>query len=99
MNKQQGKTPHKINVSEIFKKYQAQLKSFIAQRVTVKEDREDILQDVFYQLLKTDPVATPYNKYRHGFTQLPVISSLTEKENTGKKKYHKFKLRKGKFLY
>ncbi len=59
MNKQQGKTPHKINVSEIFKKYQAQLKSFIAQRVTVKEDREDILQDVFYQLLKTDPVATP----------------------------------------
>ncbi|MFR7812682.1 MAG: sigma factor [Butyricimonas faecihominis] len=41
-----------MNISEVFKKYQGQLKSFIAKRVTAKEDREDILQDVFYQLLK-----------------------------------------------
>ena len=59
MDKQQDQPPRKINISEVFKKYQGQLKSFIAKRVTAKEDREDILQDVFYQLLKTDPVASP----------------------------------------
>lgn len=59
MDKQQDLPPCKINISEVFKKYQEQLKSFIAKRVTVQEDREDILQDVFYQLLKTDPVASP----------------------------------------
>ncbi|MDR3329392.1 MAG: sigma-70 family RNA polymerase sigma factor [Prevotellaceae bacterium] len=32
--------------------YQPQLKSFIRQRVKSKEDAEDILQDVFYQLAK-----------------------------------------------
>ena len=57
MDKQQDQPPRKINISEVFKKYQGQLKSFIAKRVTAQEDREDILQDVFYQLLKTDPVA------------------------------------------
>ena len=59
MDKQQDQIPHKINILEVFKKYQGQLKSFIAKRVTVKEDQEDILQDVFYQLLKTDPVTPP----------------------------------------
>ena len=59
MDKQQDQPPRKINISEVFKKYQGQLKSFIAKRVTAQEDREDILQDVFYQLLKTDPVAPP----------------------------------------
>ena len=83
MDKQQDQPPRKINISEVFKKYQGQLKSFIAKRVTAQEDREDILQDVFYQLLKTD------NKFRLGSTQLPAILSLTGKENTGKKKYRK----------
>jgi RNA polymerase sigma factor (sigma-70 family) len=41
-------------VSDIFKKYQAQLKSYIAKRVSRQEDREDIFQDVFYQLSKID---------------------------------------------
>ena len=79
MDKQQDQPPRKINISEVFKKYQGQLKSFIAKRVTAKEDREDILQDVFYQLLK----------FRLGSTQLPAILSLTGKENIGKKKYRK----------
>ncbi|MDR1335315.1 MAG: sigma-70 family RNA polymerase sigma factor [Tannerella sp.] len=34
-------------------KYQPQLKSFIRSRVANREDAEDILQDVFYQLVKT----------------------------------------------
>ena len=59
MNKQPEETPPNMDVSAIFKQYQSQLKGFIAKRVSAREDREDILQDVFYQLLKTDPVATP----------------------------------------
>ncbi|MFR5657740.1 MAG: hypothetical protein ACLUDU_06970 [Butyricimonas faecihominis] len=82
MDKQQDQPSRKINISEVFKKYQGQLKSFIAKRVTAKEGREDILQDVFYQC-KTDPVAPPCNKFRQ-LPQLPAILSLTGKENTGK---------------
>ena len=48
-----------MDVSTIFKQYQARLKGFIAKRVSGKEDREDILQDVFYKLLQADPVAHP----------------------------------------
>ncbi|MDR0688209.1 MAG: RNA polymerase subunit sigma-24, partial [Prevotellaceae bacterium] len=33
--------------------YQSQLHSFIRKRVDNREDAEDILQDVFYQLAKT----------------------------------------------
>lgn len=44
----------KQSVSDIFKKYQAQLKGYIAKRVDRHEDREDIFQDVFYQLSKID---------------------------------------------
>ena len=39
-------------VEQLVKKYQPQLKSFIRKRVPNKEDAEDILQDVFYQLIK-----------------------------------------------
>ena len=41
-------------MSDIFKKYQTQLKGYIAKRVNRQEDREDIFQDVFYQLSKID---------------------------------------------
>jgi RNA polymerase sigma factor (sigma-70 family) len=40
------------NLNELIVEYQPQLKSFIRKRVTNKEDAEDILQDVFYQLVK-----------------------------------------------
>jgi RNA polymerase sigma factor (sigma-70 family) len=40
------------NLNELIVEYQPQLKSFIHKRVTNKEDAEDILQDVFYQLVK-----------------------------------------------
>jgi RNA polymerase sigma factor, sigma-70 family len=45
--------PQKEDVGNIIKEYQPQLKSFICKRVSSKEDAEDILQDVFYQLIKT----------------------------------------------
>jgi RNA polymerase sigma factor (sigma-70 family) len=43
----------KENIDELVEKYQPALKSFIRKRVTRKEDEEDILQDAFYQLVKT----------------------------------------------
>lgn len=48
-----GQQPEKDNVESLIKEYQPQLKSFIRKRVSNKEDAEDILQDVFYQLVKT----------------------------------------------
>jgi len=41
------------DVGKLIAAYQPQLKSFIRNRVAQKEDAEDILQDVFYQLVKT----------------------------------------------
>ncbi|GAB3432422.1 RNA polymerase sigma factor [Niabella aquatica] len=43
----------KPDVEQLVKEHQARLKSFIWKRVSNKEDAEDILQDVFYQLIKT----------------------------------------------
>ncbi|GHS85194.1 RNA polymerase subunit sigma-24 [Bacteroidia bacterium] len=51
------------NVSELIAAYQPQLKSYIHKRVTNKEDAEDILQDVFHQLIKT--VETSLNPIEH----------------------------------
>ncbi len=43
----------KPDVGQLVKEHQPRLKSFIGKRVSNKEDAEDILQDVFYQLIKT----------------------------------------------
>jgi len=43
----------KPDVEQLVKEHQPRLKSFIGKRVSNKEDAEDILQDVFYQLIKT----------------------------------------------
>ena len=41
------------NAEKIITEHQSQLKSFIRKRVPNREDAEDILQDVFFQLVKT----------------------------------------------
>jgi RNA polymerase sigma factor (sigma-70 family) len=41
------------NLNRLIAEYQPRLKSFIRKRVSNREDAEDILQDVFYQLVKT----------------------------------------------
>jgi RNA polymerase sigma factor (sigma-70 family) len=46
------KNPKQNELEKLIAEYQPQLKSFIRNRVTNREDAEDILQDVFYQLLK-----------------------------------------------
>jgi len=48
-----SKENKKDDVGKLIEEYQPQLKSFIRKRVSNKEDAEDILQDVFYQLIKT----------------------------------------------
>lgn len=55
----QTENDRKQNLSELFRKYQAQLKGFIAKRVPSREDCEDILQNVFFQLAKTDLETNP----------------------------------------
>ena len=53
----------KDNLEERIKEYQPQLKSFIRKRVDNKENAEDILQDVLYQLTKA--VNTAMNPIEH----------------------------------
>lgn len=52
-------TEQNTRVANIFRKYQAQLKGFINKRVSSREDSEDILQNVFYQFMKSDQEENP----------------------------------------
>jgi RNA polymerase sigma factor, sigma-70 family len=52
----------KQSISDIFRQYQLRLKNFISKRVSSKEDGEDILQNVFYQLVKADSVMKPIDE-------------------------------------
>lgn len=47
------KQPDKQDVGQLVETYQPRLKSFIRKRVGTDEDADDILQDVFFQLVKT----------------------------------------------
>jgi RNA polymerase sigma factor (sigma-70 family) len=51
--KEMSKQEENEDVGKLIEKYRPRLKSFISKRVPNKEDAEDILQDVFYQLIKT----------------------------------------------
>ena len=46
-------------VSDIYDKHQSELRGYISRRVTFKEDCEDILQNVFYQLSRIDLAENP----------------------------------------
>ncbi|MDR0667431.1 MAG: RNA polymerase sigma factor [Prevotellaceae bacterium] len=52
-------TPPHNRFAEAFKNHQAALRGFIAKRMPSKEDCEDVLQDVFYRLLKTADAESP----------------------------------------
>lgn len=51
------------DVGSLIKEYHPQLKSFVNKHVDNKMDAEDILQDVFYQLIKT--VENTFNPIEH----------------------------------
>ncbi|MBB3186619.1 sigma-70 family RNA polymerase sigma factor [Microbacter margulisiae] len=48
-----------LNITDIVKSYTTRLRAFIKMRVSSEEDAEDILQDVFYQLVETDRLTKP----------------------------------------
>lgn len=62
-NRKVATEPTPENINELIAEHQPQLKSFISKRVASKKDAEDILQDVFYQLLTT--VNTTLNPIEH----------------------------------
>lgn len=52
----------KLNVPEIVKEYSNRLTGFIRKRVNRTEDAEDILQEVFYQLVEADRLMKPIDQ-------------------------------------
>ncbi|MDR0506546.1 MAG: sigma-70 family RNA polymerase sigma factor [Dysgonamonadaceae bacterium] len=48
-----NKTIEHLDTGKLIAEYQPRLKGFIRKRITNSEDADDILQDVFYQLVKT----------------------------------------------
>jgi RNA polymerase sigma factor (sigma-70 family) len=49
-------------LSEIFRREQGRLRRFVRSRVTDEADAEDILQDVFYQLVAADSLLKPVDQ-------------------------------------
>ncbi len=47
------------NVGQLIAEYQPCLKAFIHKHVSKNEDADDILQEVFYQLVKADSMMNP----------------------------------------
>ncbi|MDE6553310.1 MAG: sigma-70 family RNA polymerase sigma factor [Muribaculaceae bacterium] len=47
------KMPQKNNIESVFTEYSQRLLGYIRSQVSCREDAEDILQDVFYQLART----------------------------------------------
>lgn len=52
----------KLNIAEIIKNQGSRLKGFIRKRVRSKEDADDILQEVYYQLLDADRIMKPIDQ-------------------------------------
>lgn len=71
-------------VEELVKEHQSRLKSFIRKRVSNKEDAEDILQDVFYQLTKVfEDTASPIEQVTAWLYRVARNTII----NKGKKKH------------
>jgi RNA polymerase sigma factor (sigma-70 family) len=50
--------PHN-NVKQVFEEYKGRLISFVRNRLTVKDDAEDIVQEIFYQFSRANDMAKP----------------------------------------
>jgi RNA polymerase sigma factor (sigma-70 family) len=48
-----------MNVAKVFTEYKEQLVSFVRKRLTIAEDAEDVVQDIFYQLTRMGDLAKP----------------------------------------
>jgi RNA polymerase sigma factor (sigma-70 family) len=52
----------KLHISEVIKSYGSRLQGFIRNRVNTNEDADDILQEVYYQLVKADQLLKPIDQ-------------------------------------
>ena len=52
-----------LRISEVFKREQARLRSFIRRRVADPRDAEDIVQDVFSRLVEANRLLMPIGTY------------------------------------
>ena len=52
----------KLNIAEVIKNQGSRLKGFIRKRVRTTEDADDILQEVYYQLLDADRMMKPIDQ-------------------------------------
>lgn len=78
----------KENIDDLVKEYQPQLKSFIRKRVSNKQDAEDILQDVFFQLINT--VGNAVNPIEQAAAWLYRVTRNTIINKAKKKKEDEF---------
>jgi RNA polymerase sigma factor (sigma-70 family) len=76
------------NLEKLIAEYQPRLKSFIRRRVHNAEDVEDILQDVFYQLVKT--VETAMHPIEQASAWLYRVTRNTIINNGKKKREEEF---------
>lgn len=62
INMEETSLKEKHNISEIIKDYGGRLKGFIRKRVNSSEDADDILQDVYFQLVDADRLLKPIDQ-------------------------------------
>ncbi len=72
-----------MEIDKVIKEFQPRLKSFIRKRVSSEEDAEDIVQDVFYQLINTIEGATNPIQHVSGWLYRVAKNIII---NKGKKK-------------
>ena len=58
----QTNVKEKLNIADIIKNYGSRLQGFIRKRVRTTEDADDILQDVYFQLLDADRMTKPIDQ-------------------------------------
>lgn len=79
-----GNNSNQKNLKEWIAKYTPRLKSFIRGQVSSRDDADDILQDVFYQLAKTvDNAMNPIENisaWLYRVTQNMIINAETKKK-------------------
>jgi RNA polymerase sigma factor (sigma-70 family) len=59
MMRKSDKLNDSSQIPVVYEEYKDELKGYISKRVNFKEDVEDILQNVFYRLLKNDLIENP----------------------------------------
>lgn len=73
----------------VYDQYKPELEGYIRHRVDSAEDTEDILQDVFYKLTKTDLQENPIEYLSAWLYQRLQTASSTAGERNGSRRYPK----------